>query len=423
MARRPAAFRRTATHVAAFAAGAATAVAVAARADRAQERYRTLDAFAQALSLIRRHHVDAVGERELVYGAIEGMVSRLDAHSRFYSPRRYRRMRQDTEGEFGGVGLHLRKAEPGADPPYPVIEDVVPGSPARRAGLAVGMRVSAIAGKATARAGQKQRRAHSFHNLLRGRPGTAVSLDVVKRGGGSRHVELLRERIKVPSVESFAFDDRIGYIRVRRFQEATARDVAAALVALGGARLRGLVFDLRNNPGGLLDQGIAVADLFIDGGVLVQVKGRGDKVLERPTASSKRTRFRAPMVALVDRTTASAAEIVAAALEDHGRATLVGQPTYGKGSVQTFYDLADGSGIKITTARYVSPGGRVIQGAGIVPDHRVEPFRGEVMVAGKAPSARSVKQRWPHLDAGLIERLDADNQLLEAYATLRKEVN
>lgn len=415
-----AALRRTATHAGAFVAGAVTAVAVAARAEDIG-RYRTLDAFAHALSIIQRHHVDRVDERQLVHGAIRGMLAGLDPHSKFYPPRRYQRLRQDTEGEFGGVGISLRRADESDDPPYPIIEDVVPGSPAARSGVGVGQRLLSIDGRATARRGDSMRRGRSLHSLLRGRPGVAVILEVASAAGASRRLRLVHESIKIPSVESFGFADGIGYVRIRKFQEATSRDAAAAVAALGGAELRGLVLDLRGNPGGLFDQAIAVADLFLDGGQVVQVIGRGGTVQERPTASRSRTVTRVALAVLIDEGTASAAEIVAAALQDHDRGELFGVKTFGKGSVQTFFDLPDGSGVKITSARYVSPGGRVIQGGGIAPDRPVEPFQGEVLVAGESPAEVSVRDRWPHLAAATAERLDADFQLLEAYTWLREK--
>ena len=414
--------RRLATHTAAFAVGVVTALATASHArDGKSDRYKTLDAFAHSISLIRRNYVDTVSERKLIYTAIDGMVEGLDRHSSFYAPKRYRRLRQDTQGAFGGVGLTLRAATEEADPPYPVVDEVIPGSPAALARIAVGDEVLAIDGTATAVAGDSKRRGRSLHTKLRGPENSKVRLDVRPKGASPRRVEMTRRRVKVPSVSAWGFGDGLGYIRVRRFQEATTRDLLASLKTLGGAKLRGLVLDLRNNPGGLFDQAVLVADLFIDSGVIVQVIGRGQRVLERPMASRRGTRSRLPIVVLVDNGTASAAEIVAAALKDHGRAKLFGKRTFGKGSVQTFFDLPDGAGLKLTTARYVSPSGTVIHGTGIEPSSDIEAFEGDVFVAGGGAEETTVRVKWPHLTAKLSERLDSDFQLREAYSALRSE--
>jgi carboxyl-terminal processing protease len=400
-----------------FLAGVVTAVSIQqARADG--ERFRTLDAFAQTLSLVQRNYVEPVEERALIYGSIRGLLADLDEHSSFYPPRRYQRLRQDTQGEFGGVGIRLRKADEGADPPYPIVDEVIGGSPAARAKVAVGERLASINSAATAAVGDSKRRGKAFHSALRGRPGTSITLGLIGADGETREVKLRRVRVVVPSVESSVLGDGIGYIRVRKFQEATARHIAAAIERLPK---RGLILDLRNNPGGLFDQAVRVADLFVDDGAIVGVVGRGQTMLERPRASRGRTLTRAPLAVLVNESTASAAEVLAGALRDNKRALLFGQKTFGKGSVQTFYDLKDGSGIKITTARYVSPGGSVIHGAGLTPDRVVEEFAPEVMVAGKAPVTASVKGKWPHLTPGVVERLDADYQLLEAFTYVRGE--
>ena len=402
-----------------FAAGVGAAVTVG-RASADSERFRTLDAFAETLSLVERNYVEPVDERALIHGAIRGVLGGLDDHSSFYPPRRYTRLRQDTQGEFGGVGIRLRRADDGADPPFPVVDDVIDGSPAARAKVAVGDQLASIDGAATAAAGDSKRRASSFHSALRGRPRSTVELGLISAGGARRTVKLVRERVVVPSVESEMLGDGVGYIKIRRFQEATARHLAAALERLAGRARGGFVIDLRGNPGGLFDQAVRAADLFLDRGPIIGVVGRGNAMLERPMASRRRSVSRAPLVVLVNESTASAAEVLAAALQDHKRAVLVGAKTFGKGSVQTFYDLRDGSGIKITTARYVSPAGRVIDGAGLLPDREVPEFQPDVVVAGREPVSRSVRGQWPHLDPAVADRLDADFQLLEAFKQLRR---
>jgi carboxyl-terminal processing protease len=202
---------------------------------------------------------------------------------------------------------------------------------------------------------------------------------------------LVRERIKVPTVRSIALPGRIGYLAIRKFQEATSADCDAALRQLKrdlGGSLGALLLDLRGNPGGLYDQAVRVSDLFLTEGLIVKVASRGGRHLETEVARAPGTWTGFPMIVLVDQGSASAAEIVAGALQDHGRATVLGLPSYGKGSVQTFLDLADGSGLKLTTSRYYTPSGRSLEGAGIQPDLVVEAFEAEVVAVGAGQGSR-----------------------------------
>ena len=411
------------THLAAVVGGAIIAVATLGEATPTNsERYQALDAFAQALHLVQTEHVDSIRERALIYGAIEGMLAKLDPYSAFFTPKRYQRLRQDTQGKFVGIGLALKKAAPTDDPPFPIVDRVVAGSPAAQANIYAGDRIVAIDELITASPGQKKRRAHSFHSLLRGTPGTIVSLKVARKGRALQVVKLKRTKIVVPSVESWSFGDDTGYVRILRFQDATATELAAAIDANNSRRV---VLDLRNNPGGLVSQAIAVADLFLSRGTVVQVLGRRGTLLEKPQATQG-SRFEAiGLVVLVDERTASSAEIVAAALRDNHRAPLFGKPTFGKGSVQTFFDLPGGAGIKLTTARYLSPAGQLIHERGIKPDYDIEAFAPDVFVAGNPqydPLA-VVRKKWPHLRQIVAERLESDFQLHEAYSwLLDKEV-
>jgi carboxyl-terminal processing protease len=378
-----------ASHAAAFAAGAVAAVAIGAlavpRADVA--RFKVLDAFAQSLSYVETAYVDPVEEKTLVYDAVRGMLHNLDPHSTFLPPNRYKRLRQDTEGEYGSVGLSLA---PGAIddarprvPPYPYVEEVVPGSPAAVAGIQVDDRVVSVDGDITAEAGKELRDAGAWEARLRGASGTRVQLSVIRVGWKDpRAFTLIRAQVKQPSVHDKVIEKGIGYVAIARFAEATSADTAAALGRLRANRaLDALVLDLRNDPGGLVDQAVAVADLFLDGGTIVTIRGRQGAV-ENQTAHKGGPAVDVPIIALVDQGTASAAEIVAAALHDNGRAKLVGVPTYGKGTVQTFYDLDDGSGLKLTTARYYTPKGNSLESKGIIPDVHVDPFTPDTIVAG-----------------------------------------
>jgi carboxyl-terminal processing protease len=378
-----------ASHAAAFAAGAVVASAIAAsavpRADVA--RFKSIDAFAQALATVQANYVDPTDERKLLYDAARGMLHNLDPHSTFLPPSRYQHLRQDTEGEFGGVGVSLAPGElddarPSV-PPYPTIDSIVHGSPADLAGLQLDDSVVAIDGDATAEPGREKRDAGSWEARLRGASGTRVTISVLRTGWRDpRPFAIVRAQVKQPTVRHDVIEQRIGYLAITRFSEATGADVIAALTKLRqqGA-LDVLVLDLRNDPGGLVDQSIAVADQFLDGGTIVTIRGRHGSI-ETQAAHKGGVAVGVPVIALVDQGTASAAEILAAALHDHGRAQLVGVPTYGKGTVQTFYDLDDGSGLKLTTARYYTPDGKLLESHGIVPDVTVPAFAPEEIVAG-----------------------------------------
>lgn len=376
------------SHVAAFAVGAVIATSVGAHAvPRDAARFRAFDTFAQALALVEANYVDPVDEQALLYDGVRGMVHNLDKHSTFFAPNRYQKVRQDTEGEFGGVGVVLSPgttddAHPGT-PPYPVIDEVVAGSPAAAAGLQVDDRVAAIDGAPTAELGHELREAGAWEAKLRGASGTRVALDILRVGWREpRPFVVVRAQVKQPSVHARALEPRIGYLAINRFAEATANDVVAALGELRRQHaLDALVLDLRDDPGGLVDQAVAVADQFLDDGVIVSIRGRKGTI-ETQRAHKGGSGVGVPIVALVDQGTASAAEILAAALHDHGRAKLVGVPTYGKGTVQTFYDLEDGAGLKLTTARYFTPNGNSLESKGIVPDVKVDPFTPDEIVVG-----------------------------------------
>jgi carboxyl-terminal processing protease len=378
-----------ASHAAAFVAGAVIASAIVARAVPRGDvaRFKSIDAFAQALATVQANYVDPTDERKLLYDAARGMLHNLDPHSTFLPPSRYQHLRQDTEGEFGGVGVTLAPGEIDdarpAVPPYPTIDAIVRGSPADLAGLQLDDAVVAVDGEVTAETGREKRDAGSWENRLRGASGTRVAISVLRTGWReARLFRLVRAQVKQPTVRHDVIDQRIGYLAITRFSEATAADAIAALTQLRqkGA-LDALILDLRNDPGGLVDQSIAIADQFLDAGTIVTIRGRHGTI-ETQVAHKGGAAIGVPVIALVDQGTASAAEILAAALHDHGRAQLVGVPTYGKGTVQTFYDLDDGAGLKLTTARYYTPDGKLLESHGIVPDVMVEAFAPEEIVAG-----------------------------------------
>ena len=384
-----------ATHLAAFAAGTALASTLAfAVPPKDVGRFHTFDAFAQTLALVEANYVDAVEEQALLRDAMRGLLHNLDVHSTYLPPNRYQKMRQDTEGEFGGIGVVLAPgsiddARPSV-PPYPIVDEVASGSPAEAGGLLVDDRLVTIDGAPTAEAGRELHEAGAWEAKLRGASGTRVTVTVLRVGWHDpKSFTLVRAQVKQASVHAKVLESRVGYLAINRFAEATGADVATALADLKKHNALGaLVLDLRDDPGGLVDQAVLVADEFLDDGTIVTIRGRKGTV-ETQTAHKGGGGVGVPIIALVDQGTASAAEILTAALHDHGRAKLVGVPTYGKGTVQTFFDLDDGSGLKLTTARYFTPKGNSLESKGIVPDVRVEAFAPEQITAGAGNGSAS----------------------------------
>ncbi|HET8734827.1 MAG TPA: S41 family peptidase [Anaeromyxobacteraceae bacterium] len=340
----------------------ATQATAAPRRDPSQP-YRSLDVLAEVLAYIQNGYVDETSEKELVQAAVEGMVSRLDPHSMILRPEAYRSMRDETTGEFDGVGIEVVQVADGL-----VVVAPLPDSPAERAGVLAGDRIVAVDGTPTKEMGLGE-----ATRRMKGIAGTTVALTIERTGQREPRVfTLVRDHVRTTSVDWRVLDPRAGtvYVRIRTFQDRTDRELRQALdgarKSLGG-EIQGLVLDLRNNPGGLLDQAVKVADRFLSGGVIVSTESRGKKP-EVEEAHEKDTEAAYPIVLLVNRGSASASEIVAGALQDHARAVVVGTQTFGKGSVQTVVELEDGSALKLTVARYYTPKHRSIQERGITPD-------------------------------------------------------
>jgi carboxyl-terminal processing protease len=338
----------------------ATAVAQAAR-DPAGP-YRKLDVFSHVLSYIENNYVEPVDESKLLYGAIDGMVRTLDPHSTFMDPRSYAALKQETDGEYGGVGLEIEVR--GNDV---LVVSPLDGTPAAHAGFQPGDRLVEIDGLAVGGKSESE-----VVRALMGPPGSRCVIKVERDGWEeAREFPLVRDVIHVVSVEDRLYDRRFGYVKVKTFADRTDVYLKKALDSMrarSGGAIKGLVLDLRHNPGGLLDQAVKVADRFLLSGVIVTTKGRGGRHVEVEHAHARDTEPNYPLVVLVDGGTASASEIVAGALQDHGRAVVMGTQTFGKGSVQQVIELDDGSGLKLTTARYYTPSGRSIQERGISPD-------------------------------------------------------
>jgi carboxyl-terminal processing protease len=330
--------------------------------------YKKLSVFTKVLSYIEGNYVENVSEGDLMYGAARGLTDVLDPHSRFMDPEEYDRLKRETEGdtEITGIGIDLERRKKGL-----VVVSPIEGSPAWRAGIEPGDAIRAIDGTDASSLDWEDAVAR-----IQGAAGSEVAL-VIDRRGKELHFRIKRERFEVRSVEGRLLDDGYGYAKIRIFSSNTDTKLLEVLDevkkkadASGG--LRGLVLDLRRNPGGLLDQGVRVADRFVSEGMIVRTVGKGGREMDRQMAHARGTWAGFPMVVLVDGATASAAEIVAGALQDHQRAVIMGTPTFGKGSVQTVMEI-DGCGpkpcgLKLTVSRYYTPSGRSIQNHGISPD-------------------------------------------------------
>lgn len=358
---------RRAGFLAGVAVGAALATAAAAVSARAEEGgaspFAKLAIFARALAHVEAVHVEAPDTDALVHGAIRGMVSTLDPHSAYLDPEEARIFSADTEGRFGGIGVRI-----GVEDGWMIVLSTFEGGPAARAGVEPGDRFLRIGDRDA-----RDMRLEDAVRLMRGEPGTEVAVRLRRPSSGEAlDLVLRREVVHVDAVRARLLPDRVVYVAIEGFQATTAGELRRALdqavAAAGPAGVRGVLLDLRRNGGGLVEQAVLVADEFLERGLVVSTRGRGGRLLGESHARRAGTRPDWPMVVLVDPYTASAAEIVAGALRDHGRALLVGQRTFGKGSVQTLVELPDGSSLKLTIARYYTPSGASIQARGIEPD-------------------------------------------------------
>jgi len=346
--------------------------------------------FAEVMERVKREYVEPIDESELLESAIRGMVGDLDAHSQYLDADEFREIRISTTGSYTGVGVEVTEVEG-------IIQVITPiaGSPAARSGIQSGDQIIAV----------DAYRLQETIGRMRGRRGSKITVTVLRDEVAIDH-EMRRELIRVASVHYESLQPAYGYVRLSQFSEATARELSRAIDELQddqGGLLEGLVLDLRNNPGGVLDAAVDVSDLFLDSGVIVSAEGR--------TADSSFTRSAhrgdvldgAEIVILVNKGSASASEIVAGALQDHGRALIVGTSTFGKGLVQTVMPLSMGRAIKLTTSRYFTPSGDSIHETGITPDVYVDDTAG-----------------FPDLSlAGVVDR-ENDAQLLEAMERLQR---
>ena len=333
----------------------------------AKDRYQDLQIFAKVLNLVQQYYVEEVDTRKLIYGGIKGMLQELDPHTNFLPPEIYKEFETETTGEFGGIGIEITVQNDILTVISP-IED----TPAFIAGIQPGDKIVEINGVSTKGFSLAEAAQH-----MRGKRGSKVHLGIF-REGFDKPKEFVIERgvVKVKSVKYTDLNDGYGYIRLTSFIENSAPEMEKALKTLqksSNGNIKGIILDLRRNPGGLLDQAVRISDFFLDKGIIVSTVGRNKREQEIIYAKHKDSTFSGfPLIVLVNEYSASASEILAGALQDNKRALIMGQRTFGKGSVQSVVKLGDGSGLKLTVARYFTPSGRSIQSEGIKPDVVIE---------------------------------------------------
>jgi len=390
--------------------------------------YEDLKVFTDVIGLIQKDYVEETKSKDLINGAIKGMLETLDPHSAFMPPNMFKEMQEETKGRFEGLGIEITVKDG-----ILTVVSPIEGTPAFRAGVLAGDQIIKIDGELT-----KNFTLVDSVKRMRGPRGTKVTITIMREGlTKPKDFTLVREVIPVRSVRHELLEKNYGYVRISQFQEKTDSDFEKAMKALeeeSKGALKGLVLDLRNNPGGLLDQAVKISDHFIDSGIIVSIDGRREEAKQKWPAHPDGTVTRYPLVVLVNGGSASGAEIVAGAIQDHGRGILVGTQTFGKGSVQTIIPLKDGSGLRLTTARYYTPSGRSIQAKGIVPDIIVKSSRPEEekeSVTPKLPAEKDLERHLMDAEKGgpkekekpkkeeVKEKKPVDNQLERALELLK----
>ena len=324
------------------------------------EGYESIKIFTEALSIVKKNYVEEIKTKDLVYGAIKGMINSLDPHSGFMNPEAYKEMQVDTKGEFGGLGIQI-----GIKDNILTVIAPIDDTPAYKAGIQAGDRIVKINDEITRDMGLLD-----AVNKMRGPKGTSVRITIMREGWKEpKEFAIMREIIKIKSVKYKMLEEGIAYVKLTQFQEQTAADLSKVLSQLSADKVNSLVLDLRNDPGGLLNSAVDVTSQFLPPGKLVvYIKDRAGEKNEYRTGGNFTFYDKPSMVVLVNQGSASASEIVAGALKDWRRAVILGVQTFGKGSVQSVIPLSDGSGLRLTTARYYTPSGTSIQSTGIMPD-------------------------------------------------------
>ena len=328
--------------------------------DDLQETYKNLEVFSNVLSITQQNYVDDIDTKEALEGAIKGLLTSLDPHSSFLKPQDFKELQDETKGSFSGIGIEITLKDDMLTVVSP-IED----TPAFKAGIQAGDRIIKIEDEST-----KDMSIFDAVKQLRGKKGSEVTISIHREDWTDlEEFTIVRDVIPIHSVRSDILESGYGYVRISNFQRNTTNDLKKSIKELlEESMLKGLVLDLRNSPGGLLDVSVKVADIFLDEGIIVSTRGRiKDQNLEF-SAHGEGPDYDFPIVVLINGGTASASEIVAGALQDHERALIMGTQSFGKGSVQTIIPMADGAGLRLTTARYYTPNGTSIQATGITPD-------------------------------------------------------
>ncbi|MDD5772537.1 MAG: S41 family peptidase [bacterium] len=344
---------------------------VHATAPASKNIFQDLRLFSDVLSLVQGNYVEEVKSSDLIYGAIRGMIGTLDPYSQYMRPEDYKEMQIHTKGSFGGLGIVIAVKDN-----LLTIVSPIEGTPAFRAGLHTDDRIIKIDGEPT-----KDLTLEQAVNKMRGPKGTKVSISILREGEDELlEFNLIRDIIKIKSIKAKMFPDGIGYIRLMEFKENSGEEMGKAIEKLKAEGMKSLILDLRHNPGGLLNVSVQVVDYFIPKGELVvYTKGRNADQTVEFRSDREPIDKNIPLVVLVNKGSASASEIVAGAIQDHHRGIIVGEKTFGKASVQTIIPLSDDSGLRLTTAHYYTPSGRMIHGVGITPDLVVEISHGTQM--------------------------------------------
>ncbi len=327
---------------------------------KSNDTYKSLENFSDVLHILEKNYVEDINAQEIIQGAIKGMLSSLDPHSSYMTANNFEDLQNETKGSFSGIGIEVTMKDG-----VLAVVSPIEGTPAFRQGIKAGDKIIKIGDTYTKDLGMMD-----AVNLLRGKKGSNITLSIYRTGWAAmRDFTMKRDVIPLHSVKTTVLDPGYIYLRITNFQARTTRDTLEALINFKkkGA-IHGLIMDLRNNPGGLLEQAVNIVDIFQDKGIIVSTRGRRTDQTMEYQAHIGGPRYTFPIIILVNEGSASASEIVAGAMQDNKRALILGVQTFGKGSVQTVYPLSNGAGIRLTTARYYTPNGRSIQAKGITPD-------------------------------------------------------
>jgi carboxyl-terminal processing protease len=374
------------------------------------EIYRHLDLFGDVLERVRSDYVETPDDSQLIESAINGMLSGLDPHSSYLNPKHFRDMQVQTRGEFGGLGIEVTMEDG-------IVKVVAPieNTPAEKAGLLTGDLITHLDGVSIQGLTLEQ-----AVEKMRGPVDSAITLTVLRPNTEPFDVKIIRDVIRINPVRANLEGDDVGYIRVKTFSEQTYDELKSAIKRLkkeAGSKLKGYIIDLRNNPGGLLDQAISVSDAFLERGAIVLTRGRNANETQRSNARPGDLVNHKKMIVLINGGSASASEIVAGALQDHKRATVIGTRSFGKGSVQTIIPLGSNGAIRLTTARYYTPSGRSIQAKGIEPDVVVE----QKLPEDLQKAAKSAKPRGEASLRGHLKNEDGEKSGSLAYVPKEKD--